>query len=527
MALLRSFATVGGLTGVSRVLGLVRDILIAQAVGAEAVADAFFVAFRLPNMFRRIFAEGAFNAAFVPLFARRLEQEGQASAKVFAEQALSLLVSVLLPLLLLAMVAMPWLMMALAPGFLPDTPKFELSVDLARITFPYLLFMALVALLSGLLNSLYRFAAAAAAPILLNVFFILALALIFPLTGNAGHVMAWAVAAAGMGQFLLLMAASGKAGFSLRLPRPRVTPGSKQLLRLMLPGVISASALQINLVIGTIIASQQAGAVSFLYYADRVYQLPLGLIGIAFGVVLLPDLARKLRSGADTAAMNTMNRGLELGMLLTLPAAVALLVIAEPIVIVLFERGALQREGSQAIAWALVAFAFGLPSFVLVKILQPAFFAREDTKTPLKFALWSVAANIALSLILFVPLKHVGIALATSLAGWLNCALLAWRLKGANFLVLDERCRSRLPRILLAAIVMGAALWWLDGMVSSWFDADFLQRLAALAILVAIGLLVFAGATLAFGGMSLQELRDLLSRSKKTPPGGPSGSGGS
>jgi putative peptidoglycan lipid II flippase len=227
-------------------------------------------------------------------------------------------------LLLLAMVAMPWLMMALAPGFLPDTPKFELSVDLARITFPYLLFMALVALLSGLLNSLYRFAAAAAAPILLNVFFILALALIFPITGNAGHVMAWAVAAAGMGQFLLLMAASGKVGFSLRLPRPRITPGSKQLLRLMLPGVISASALQINLVIGTIIASQQAGAVSFLYYADRVYQLPLGLIGIAFGVVLLPDLARKLRSGADAAAMNTMNRGLELGMLLTLPAAVAL-----------------------------------------------------------------------------------------------------------------------------------------------------------------------------------------------------------
>jgi len=514
MALLRSFATVGGLTGVSRVLGLVRDILIAQAVGTEDVADAFFVAFRLPNMFRRIFAEGAFNAAFVPLFARRLEQEGRPAAKRFAEEAMSLLISVLLPFLLLAMVAMPWLMLVLAPGFIPDTPKFDLTVDLARITFPYLLFMALVALLSGVLNSLYRFAAAAAAPVLLNVFFICALVAVLPFTGFAGHVMAWAVAAAGAAQFLALIWASAREGMALRLPRPRLTPGSKDLLRLMLPGVISASALQINLVVGTIIASQQAGAVSFLYYADRVYQLPLGLIGIAFGVVLLPDLARKLRSGAAAAAMATMNRGLELGMLLTLPAAVALAVIAEPIVIVLFERGALTREGSEAIAWALVAFAFGLPSFVLAKILQPAFFAREDTKTPLKFALVSVAANIVLSLLLFLPLKHVGIALATTIAGWLNCFLLAGRLRSSAFLVLDERCRRRLPRIFLAALAMGLALWGLSMPLTPWFDGGTLVRLAGLGILVTAGLAAFALATLALGGSSLQDMRALLKRPK-------------
>lgn len=520
MALLRSFATVGGLTGVSRIFGLVRDILIAQAVGTEAVADAFFVAFRLPNMFRRIFAEGAFNAAFVPLFARRLEVDGRSAAKRFAEEAMSLLIAVLLPFLLLAMVAMPWLVLVLAPGFIPDTPKFDLTVDLARVTFPYLLFMALVALLSGLLNSLYRFAAAAAAPILLNVFFILALIFVLPFTGHAGQVMAWAVAAAGAAQFLALIWASAREGMALRLPRPRLTPGSKELLRLMLPGVISASALQINLVVGTVIASQQPGAVSYLYYADRVYQLPLGLIGIAFGVVLLPDLARKLRGGAQEAAMATMNRGLELGMLLTLPAAVALAVIAEPIVIVLFERGALTREGSMAISWALVAFAFGLPSFVLAKILQPAFFAREDTKTPLKFALVSMAVNIVFSLILFVPFKHVGIAIATSLAGWVNVFLLAWRLRANEFLVLDARCQRRLPRIFLAALAMGLVLWGLSIPLSSWFDAAFLLRIVGLTILVVIGLAVFVVATVLTGGSSLQDMRALLRRSNKAPTSG-------
>ena len=515
MALLRSIATVGGFTAVSRVLGLVRDILIARAVGAEDVADAFFVAFRLPNMFRRIFAEGAFNSAFVPLFARRIEQEGNAAARRFAEQSMSALLFVLLPLLIVAVIAMPWVMLGLAPGFRTEPAKFELAVELSRITFPYLLFMALAALLSGVLNSLYRFAAAAAAPILLNLFFILALTVVLPWTGEAGHVMAWTVAAAGAGQFLVLIVAASRAGMPLRLPRPRLTPGVKRLLVLMAPGVVSAGALQINLVIGTIIASQQEGAVSFLYYADRIYQLPLGLIGIAFGVVLLPDLARKLRAGHNEAAAENMNRGLELALLLTLPASVALMVVPEPIIIVLFERGALTRQGSEAIAAALTAFATGLPAFVLVKIQQPAFFAREDTRTPLRCALWSVAANIVLSLVLFAYIGHVGIALATSLAAWLNTILLAIILRRRGLHQLDDRFLQRLPRILVASLMMGMLVWGVHQGLADWFDKGLLPSIAGLFVLVALGLAGFAVFALLLRAARFSEMKMLFARSKQ------------
>jgi putative peptidoglycan lipid II flippase len=519
MVMLRSIATVGGYTSISRVLGLVRDILIARAVGTGDVADAFFVAFRLPNMFRRIFAEGAFNAAFVPLFARRLEEDGPESAKRFAEQSLSVLVFTLLPLLGLAMVAMPWVMLVLAPGFRADPEKFDLAVDLARITFPYLLFMALAALLSGVLNSLYRFSAAAAAPILLNIFFIVALALVLPLTGHPGSVMAWAVALAGIGQFGLLVVAAARAGMPLKLPRPRLTPGVRRLLRLMAPGIASAGAMQINLVIGTIIASQQEGAVSFLYYADRIYQLPLGLIGIAFGVVLLPDLARKLRAGSIDAAGESMNRGLEISLLLTLPATVALMVIPEPIIIVLYERGALTREGSEAISLALIAFAAGVPAFVLVKVLQTAFFAREDTRTPLVFALWSVGANVILSLLLFIVMRHVGIALATSLAAWLNMLLLAATLIRRGHHRVDRQLLHRLPRICAAAVLMGAVVWVLSQELDGWFDGRLGLQIVALAALVLAGLATFFGSALLVGAVRLSEVRAMIRRERAQDPG--------
>jgi putative peptidoglycan lipid II flippase len=473
-------------------------------------------------MFRRIFAEGAFNAAFVPLFARRLEEDGPGSAKRFAEQSLSVLVFTLLPLLGLTMVAMPWVMLVLAPGFKADPAKFALAVDLARITFPYLLFMALAALLGGLLNSLYRFSAAAAAPILLNIFFIIALALVLPFTGQPGPVMAWAVALAGVGQFLLLVVAAARAGMSLKLPRPRLTPGVKRLLRLMAPGVVSAGAMQINLVIGTIIASQQEGAVSFLYYADRIYQLPLGLIGIAFGVVLLPDLARKLRACSIDAAGESMNRGLEISLLLTLPATVALMVIPEPIIIVLYEHGALTREGSEAIAMALIAFAAGLPAFVLVKVLQTAFYAREDTRTPLVFALWSVAANVVLSLLLFTVMRHVGIALATSLAAWLNTGLLALSLVRRGHHTLDRRLLLRLPRICAAAALMGAVIWGLNQGIGGWFDGPLVLQVIALSGLVVAGFAAFSGFALLVGAARISELRTMIRRPSTASPCGPS-----
>ncbi|GAB4394680.1 MAG: murein biosynthesis integral membrane protein MurJ [Kiloniellaceae bacterium] len=520
MSLVRSVATVGGYTGISRILGFVRDILIANVVGASPVADAFFAAFRLPNLFRRLFAEGAFNAAFVPLFARRLEQEGEASARQFAEQALSVLVTGLLVISAACMAGMPWFIYLIGSGFSQNPEKLALAIELTRITFPYLLFMAVVALLSGILNSLYRFAAAAAAPILLNIIFIVALLAVLPFTGAPGHVMAWAVCLAGAAQFVFLAIAAKRAGMALRFPRPRLTPGVRRLLVLMAPGLLSAGALQINIFVGSSIASWQEGAFSFLYYADRVYQLPLGLIGIAIGIVLLPDMARKLRAGNEDQAMHSLNRGLEFALLLTLPATVALIVIAGPIIGGLFQHGRFGAEDAAATAAALVAFGWGLPAYVLVKILQPAFYAREDTVTPFRYSVISVVANIVLSLLLFWQLRHVGIALATTLAAWLNTGLLVLSLRRYGFWALDERFRARLPRIGIASLGLGAALWGLQRATEAFLGDSFAERVIALALLVSAGLAVYGLLAFGLGAVSRADLAGSLRRRSKAGAGG-------
>jgi putative peptidoglycan lipid II flippase len=418
------------------------------------------------------------------------------------------------------MAGMPWFIYLIGSGFSQDPEKLALAVELTRITFPYLLFMSVVALLSGILNSLYRFAAAAAAPILLNVIFIAALVTLLPFFGDLpGHVMAWAVCVSGVAQLVFLVIAAKRAGMALRFPRPRMTPGVKRLLALMLPGMLSAGALQINIFVGSSIASWQEGAFSFLYYADRVYQLPLGLIGIAIGIVLLPDLARKLRAGAEAQAMHSLNRGLEFALLLTLPATVALVVIAGPIIGGLFQHGRFGAVDAAATAAALVAFAWGLPAYVLVKILQPAFYAREDTVTPFRYSVVSVVANILLSLLLFWQLRHVGIALATALAAWLNAGLLMLSLRRFGFCRLDDRFRGRLPRILAASAGMGAALWALQLGTDSWLSGSFTARATALAILVAVGLAVYGGLALGLGAVARSDLAGALRRrAPATPP---------
>jgi putative peptidoglycan lipid II flippase len=418
------------------------------------------------------------------------------------------------------MAGMPWFIYLIGSGFSQDPEKLALAVELTRITFPYLLFMSVVALLSGILNSLYRFAAAAAAPILLNVIFIAALVTLLPFFGDLpGHVMAWAVCVSGVAQLIFLVIAAKRAGMALRFPRPRMTPGVKRLLALMLPGMLSAGALQINIFVGSSIASWQEGAFSFLYYADRVYQLPLGLIGIAIGIVLLPDLARKLRAGAEAQAMHSLNRGLEFALLLTLPATVALVVIAGPIIGGLFQHGRFGAVDAAATAAALVAFAWGLPAYVLVKILQPAFYAREDTVTPFRYSVVSVVANILLSLLLFWQLRHVGIALATALAAWLNAGLLMLSLRRFGFCRLDDRFRGRLPRILAASAGMGAALWALQLGTDSWLSGSFTARATALAILVAVGLAVYGGLALGLGAVARSDLAGALRRrAPATPP---------
>src|SRR5262249_18139354 len=430
MALHRAFATVGAMTIWSRVLGFIRDVLIAAVLGAGPVADAFFVAFRVPNLFRRLFAEGAFDAAFIPLFAKRFYgQGGETAARAFAEQALAALTLVLLVFTLLGEFVMPWLMLLLAPGFANDPRKFALAILLARIALPFLLCMSLVALYSGVLNTLGRFAVAAFAPSLLNIVLILVLLSLIAIgdveQSAAAVALAWGIAVSGVLQVLVMAVAAAKSRMHLALRPPRFAPDMRGLLALAAPGVIAGGMNQLTVVLNSVIASLQDRVVSWLYYADRLFQLPLGVIGVAIGVVLLPELSRRLRSGDHAAAIDSENRSLETALLLTLPAAVALFVAAHPIVRVLFERGAFTALDAYSTASMLAALAPGLPAFVLVKVFHPGFFAREDTKTPMIFAGIGMAANVMLALLLFVVLGSVGIAIATTIAGWIHVALLA------------------------------------------------------------------------------------------------------
>ena len=517
MALLRSIATVGGYTMASRVLGFVRDILIAAILGAGAGADAFFVAFKLPNFFRRLFAEGAFNAAFVPLFTRRLAVDGIPAARDFAAEVMSVMVVTLFCFVTVAQIAMPVVMLGFAPGFAATPEKFDLTVELARITFPYLLFISLVSHLGGVLNSLGRFAAAAATPILLNVFLIAALTGLSSVTKTPSHALAYGVAAAGIVQFLFLILACRRAGIHFHLPRPRLTPRVKRLLVLMLPGVVGAGVVQINLLVDVVIASLlPTGAVSFLYYADRVNQLPLGVVGVAVGTALLPLLARQIRAGETEAARASMNRAVELALLLTVPAAAALVVIAHPVITVLFQRGAFDAAIGEATAWALVAYGSGLPAYVLIKVYGPGFFAREDTVTPVRIAILCVGVNLVLNLALMGPLGHVGIALATAISAWLNAALLVGLLRRRFDHQADRRLRRAVPRIILASIVMGLALWGGMGLLGGPLGGGEATRAGALMLLIAGGVLVYGAAVIVLGVAGIDDLRRRLAKRDST-----------
>jgi putative peptidoglycan lipid II flippase len=505
--LLRSVATVGSMTLMSRGLGFVRDVLVANVLGAGPLADAFFVAFKLPNFLRRLFAEGAFNAGFVPMFARTLEAEGPVVAKAFAEQAQAVLVGVLVPLVLLAIPAMPWLITIFTPGFEPPDPRYGAAVELSRITFCYILFISLVALQGGVLNSMNLFGAAAASPIVLNLTMIGALGLSATWLGAPAYALAWSVAAAGLLQFLWLRFSLYRAGMTLAFRRPRISPEIRRLFALIVPGAIGASAAQISALIDVFFASLlPTGAVSYLYYADRLSQLPLGVIGVAVGTALLPLLARQLRAGDTAGALRSQNRAIELALLLTLPAASALIVLAWPIIHTLFEHGAFGPEDTLKTSWALAAYASGLPAYVLIKALAPGFFAREDTKTPVKVALVCLAANLVFVLTLMWPLAHVGIALATALSAWMNAGLLAWLLHRDRLLQPDARLRQRLPRIVGASLAMAAGLWF--GRV--WLAP--LPPILGLALLVAAGGGGFLLLAKLSGALVVGELREALGR---------------
>lgn len=649
--MLRSLMTISGFTLMSRVLGVARDVLIARFLGTGVVADAFFAAFRFPNMFRRIFGEGAFNSAFVPMFGKRVTQDGRNSAMVFANNAFTILFGTLGVLTLLAIPLMAAVMLVVVPGFLPkveqelttepsqfrvglrgakavyvviedgeaevenlslvrkgkppflgvigeifggkvqaegervtlesvldeglkrkgevtielgdseeekalkfrvarnkifrdgrwnfaedgllrvplpeghdfavfeggvlgegaveiynnDPGAFDLTVRLSQITFVYLLCMALVAHLSGVLTTLKKFAAPAFSPVLLNIVFLCGLVGWVQFVNARGEALAWCVAIAGFLQLGVLWWVCRRAGLPVALKKPTFDPAFRRLLLLMGPGVLAAGIQQINLLVGGIVASFQQGAISFIYYADRIYQLPLGMIGIAFGMVLLPEITRLLSKGKETEAQATMLAALELAMIITVPAAIALMVIPQEIIAVIFERGDFTAADSVQTGKALGAFAIGLPGYVLIKVLQPGYFAREDTKSPMKMAGATVCVNIVFSLLLFPFLGHVGIAVATSIAAWVNVLLLWIGLKG--FVVLERENWRRLGGMVLASVVMAACLIPAKMMMISWLEGGFWMRMIATGLLVVFGMSVYAVGILLLKVTSLAKLK--------------------
>ena len=492
--------TVGGYTLLSRLTGFARDIMLAAILGAGPVADAFFVALRLPNHFRAIFAEGAFNAAFVPAYAH-LYGESEASAKLFANRIFTLLFTAQVVLLVVAWLFMPQVIAVLAPGFSQDPARGELAIALTRITFPYLLLVTLVTLYGGMLNVMHRFASAAAAPIFLNLPMMatLALAVLFP---GAGYAAAWGVLIAGLLEFLLLAGDAWRSGILPRFAPLKLDADVRAFFRALGPATIGSMGTQVALFADTIIATfLPAGALSALYYADRLNQLPIGVIGIAIGTVLLPEMSRRIASGDQAGASVSQRQAFDFTLLLSVPFVAAFITVPDVIMRAMFARGAFSKADAAAAGATLAAYAFGLIPFVLIRSAVATFYARKDTATPVKAALTGVAVNVALKILLVGALAQVGLALATAVGAWINLLLVIGFAVRAGYLVLDRAILQSFAKFALTGVILGAALWF-----AARFAAVHLAQIsafrdeAALLILVVVGAVVYAGAILALFG---------------------------
>jgi len=522
MNLARSLGSVGGLTLVSRILGLARDMLFAQFVGANFASDAFAVAWRMPNMFRALFAEGAFSAAFIPMFNRKVadpDGRGLNAGVDFAEDALSVLLPVLLLMtVLLEVLAYPATYL-ISLGFHDASPQqFAFAVMLARLTFPYLMLISLASLLGGILNSLHKFWVAAAAPILLNVAQIVALVFFHthePLATT--KYQAISVSVGGALQLLWLLQACWSNHVRLKIKRPTINADVKRLMKLIGPAAAGAGAVQFNLLISTALATGLLphGSVSYIYYADRLNQLPLGLIGIGLGTVLLPTISHQLGRGADLEAMTTQNRGLELALFFTLPATVALVLCGVPIITGLFQHGQFDANDAVKTGQALAAFSIGLPSYILVKVLTPGYYARHDTRTPMRFAMISIAVNLGLNLALIMPLKHMGPPLATALASTVNVWMLYHTLRKRGHFEADARLRRRIPRLAVAAVMMGVVLYFVAPLTQPYLTGSILRRVGGLAALCAAGGSVYAVACLLTGAFRIDDLKLIMKRTRQ------------
>ncbi|MEQ8557752.1 MAG: murein biosynthesis integral membrane protein MurJ [Henriciella sp.] len=512
MSVLRNTLTQSTWTLGSRALGFLRDVVILAKLGAGPVADAFFTALMFPNLFRRVFAEGAFAQAFVPAYSRTLEAEGPEAAEQLAQETLRGLFAVTALLVILAQMAMPWIMLLLHGGYRNDPVHFPLAILLTQITMPYMSFMALAALLSGVLNSGGRFAMSAAAPTLLNLC-LLGAAFIGSDNYEVAKSLAFAVSVAGLLQVILLWYGVSRQKIRLRLGLPKLTPGVKRVAALAVPGTIAASGMQINIMVSQALASFETGAKTWLYSADRLYQLPLGLVGVAVGLAILPRLSRAARSDDQTQSQSVMDNGVGLAMALTMPAAAALM--AAPFLFVdgFFTRGDFTSVDAQQTARALFHFGWGVPAFVLIKVLAPGFFAREDTKTPMNYSLISVAVNTVLGASLFFFLKSQGmagfpgLAVATSTAAWVNAGLLFLGLLGRGWYKPGTRLVQRLISVLVASAALAGLLWCLAGMSTTIAGYTLDSKFLAALLIAAAGAAAYGIFALLFGAIRPSELK--------------------
>jgi len=502
--LLKSFSTVGAWTILSRIFGFIRDIFIAIFLGSGPVAEAFLIAFSLPNMFRSFFAEGALNLSFVPIFAKKLNNKTE--AKLFAENTLSYLMIVLIVIVIAAQIFMPWLIYALASGFYEDE-RFNLTVTYAKITFPYIFFISITALLCGVMNSLEKFAAAAAFPILLNLIFILSIFLANYFNLDIGLSLAWAVPIAGIFQMLLLWITASRMGFRLFPKFSKLTPDLRRLLRVAGPALFSGGVIQVNLLVGRQVASYYEGGVAWLSYADRIYQLPLGVVGIAIGIVLLPNLARKLANNDSIGSQNSFNRSLEFALIIALPSATALIIMPDVIIAALFERGAFSSLDTLKTAAALTIYGIGLPAFIGQKIYQPIFYARENTRSPFYFALAAMIVNLTLAVSLAQTFGYLASALGTTIASWTMLLLLKNSSKKyGTFTQIDRRNKRVIPKIVIASLIMGISLLITNYLLNTTF-IDVRNKYVILSIMMFIGGSSYILIAQLIGAFSIKEVK--------------------
>jgi putative peptidoglycan lipid II flippase len=517
--MIKKILTVGGYTLLSRLTGFMRDIMLAAILGAGPTADAFFVAFRLPNHFRAIFAEGAFNAAFIPAYARIRTQEGEKAAAKFGDRIFTLLFASQVVLLALALIFTPQVIEVLAPGFSREPHQFALAVSLTRVTFPYLLLITLVTLWGGILNALHRFAAPAAAPILLNLTMMatLACAAFFP---GAGYAAAWGVLISGVLQAALVGGDTFYAGVMTFFRSLRLDSDVRRFFTALIPATIGSAGTQLALFADTIIASfLSAGAISALYYADRIDQLPIGVIGIAVGTVLVPEMTHRLAAGDEAGARSAQNHAIEFALLLAIPCVVGFLVVPGLIMRALFMRGAFTAADAHAAAMTLMAYTIGLVPFVLIRSVVAPFYARGDTATPVKAALIGTAINIVFKIVLMVPLAQVGLALATSIGAWINFILVLIFAHRARVIATDAELNASLLKLAAAGAALALVLLIADPLVtrllSSW---SRFRNESELALLALIGGLVYGGLVLVLFG---RRWVSLMKRSAETAESAP------